>query len=107
MRLSKVKQYGKHERDRLLEEGEIMKLRREITNGEDWQAVGTKLYIGEGFIECNTAERAQLIALLRNSVLQISNDNMLLRRKLDESKRSYKNLMQSFRNLWEKTQNGK
>lgn len=106
MHLDKVKQYGKHERDRLLRQDEILRLRRELTSGRDWKVRGSSLHIGDEVLECGTAKRAELIALMRNAILQVLNDNVLLRRKLEEKEQSYKRLIARFRNLWERTSNG-
>lgn len=107
MRLDKETQYGKHERDRPLKEAEILKLRREITEESDWKASGSALHIKDDVIECGTARRAELIVLLRNAMLQILNDNVRLRRLLEEKKKSYSSLAKSFRELWERAGYGK
>lgn len=105
MRLNKETQYGKHERDRPLKAGELQALRREITKESDWKARGSHLHIEDEVIECGSAERAKLIALLRNALLQVLNDNVRLRHLLAEKTKSYNRLTRAFRKLWERKRN--
>lgn len=56
---------------------------------------------------CGTAERAELIALLRNGMLQVLNDSLMWQKRYNELLVSYQRLTASFRELWERVQNDK
>lgn len=105
--LSKIQKYGVHERDRPLEQAGVMKLRRAMTENTDWKVDGANLYIGDELIACATPKRAELIVLMRDGLLQLLNDNVVLRLQLADLQGSYSRLADSFRALWKRTQNGK
>ena len=107
MQLRKVKQFGKHERDRLLRKDDLMLLRREITSNVVWKPKDSVLHIDNEVIECGTPQRAELIALLHNAMLAVLNDNTLLRDMVKQLQMDRKRMSVNFKDLWERCNSDK
>lgn len=80
---------GHIKQDWLLREDDLRELQRELNRTDEWFEKNGVIVVGkDDYIQCTSTRTAQLVALLRNSVVLLLNDNLTLRRKYESLKKA-------------------